>query len=110
MKRKKIISSTILFLLMLCGAGCDNDNLCYQGKVTSLNSGTGCYNILVIEKSVPNGLSINSTIAFDPNIFKGTIKIGDIVYFNIVKYEKWVGPATAQCLWPKYSGELEQYK
>ena len=110
MKTKLLVFTTITLLLLIGGTGCEQDNLSYQGKIISLNSGTGCFNIIEISKSIPQGLSVNATITFDPRLYDGQLKIGDIVYFKIIKYEVWI-PETmvAMCTDPQYVGQLEFY-
>ena len=110
MKTKLLVFTTITLLLLIGGMGCEQDNLSYQGKIISLNSGTGCFNIIEISKSIPQGLSVNATITFDPRLYDGQLKIGDIVYFKIIKYEVWI-PETmvAMCTAPQYVGQLEFY-
>lgn len=56
MKTKLLVFITITLLLLIGGTGCEQDNLSYQGKIISLNSGTGCFNIIEISKSIPQGL------------------------------------------------------
>jgi len=108
MKTKKVLFTTIAFFFMLFVFGCEEDNLSYQGKIISLNVGA-CYNIIQIEKSIPQGLPANSTITFDPNSHKGQLKIGDLVYFKITKYTEWTGVVIAMCTAPEYEGQLEFY-
>ena len=110
MKTKMVSFTAIALFFMTFGIGCEQDDLSYQGKVISLNNGTGCFNIVEISKSIPQGLSVNSTITFDSSVYKGQLKIGDIVYFKIIKYEDWT-PETmvAVCTAPQYVGQLEFY-
>lgn len=109
MKAYKTRISVIVLCFVICGIGCEKDNLSYQGKVISLNVGA-CYNIIQIEKSIPKGLPINSTITFDPSLYKGQLKVGDTVYFKITKYEEWTGVVLAMCIGPQYEGQLEFYQ
>jgi hypothetical protein len=102
----------ILFLLVfVLGAGCNKDERdpkYYKGKVVSLNHGNGCSNIIEIIVTINNGgLPIGSTITFDPKLYKENLIEGDIVYFKIIQYEEWVGFGTANCLWPKYTAQIE---
>jgi len=105
MKMKLILVAIIALFMMF---GCEQENLSYQGKIISLNV-SACYNIIQIEKSIPKGLPANSTITFDPNLYKGQLKIGDIVYFKITKYTEWTGVVIAMCTAPQYEGQLEFY-
>ena len=103
MKTKTILFITIALFFMISGVGCEKDNLSYQGKIISLNVGA-CYNIIQIEKSIPQALPVNSTITFDSRLYKGQLKIGDTVYFKIIKYEEWTGVVLAMCIGPQYEG------
>ena len=106
----KSIKFLLFILFLIGGIGCEQDNLPYQGKIISLNSGNGCFNIIEISKSIPQGLSVNSTITFDPRLYNGQLKVGDIVYFKIIKYEAWTPePMVALCSAPQYVGQLEFY-
>ena len=108
--KTKVILLIAIILFLVGGMGCENDNLSYQGKIISLNSGSGCFNIVEISKSIPQGLSVNSTITFNPRLYNGQLKIGDIVYFTIIKYEAWTPePMVALCSAPQYVGQLEFY-
>ena len=109
MKTKIILLATITLLFMTFCSGCEEDNQSYQGKIISLNVGA-CYNIIQIEKSITKGLPINSTITFDPSLYKGQLKVGDTVYFKITKYEEWTGIVLAMCFGPQYDAQLEFYQ
>lgn len=107
MKAKFTLFTIIALLLMMCVMGCEQDSTCYQGKIISLNNGA-CYNIIKIEKSISQGLPVNSTISFDPNLYDGQLEVGDIVYFKIIEYEEWTGGIViAMCTSPQYAGQLE---
>lgn len=116
MKQKRFnLFSFFLFLLLICavllGKGCkdiEQDLFCYQGKVVTLNQGEGCNNIIEIIEPAKNGeLSAGVTISFDPNLYSLALEVGDVVSFKIVQYEEWVGPATADCLWPQYIAQID---
>ena len=109
MKTKIILLATITLLFMTFCSGCEEDNQSYQGKIISLNVGA-CYNIIQIEKSITKGLPINSTITFDPSLYKGQLRVGDTVYFKITKYEEWTGIVLAMCVGPQYDAQLEFYQ
>ncbi|HRC90219.1 MAG TPA: hypothetical protein PK910_09410 [Bacteroidales bacterium] len=102
-----------ILIILIMGTGCEDDKrdpLCYKGKVISLNYGDGCYNIIEITETPTNydeELSTGTTLTFNPESYRGKINIGDVVYFKIIQYEDWVGPAYANCLWPKYTARLE---
>jgi hypothetical protein len=110
---KKLFLTISIFslLLFIAGVGCEKDKrdpLCYKGKVVSINNTNGCYNIIEIIETIKNeGLSKGSTISFGSKIFEGELLENDIVYFKILQYEDWVGPAYANCLWPRYTAQIE---
>lgn len=106
--KTKAILMILITLFLAVGMGCEDESINYQGKIISLNSGA-CYNIIQIDKSIPQGLPISTTITFDPNLYNGQLKIGDIVYFKIIKYEAWTGIVIAMCTAPQYVGQLEFY-
>lgn len=109
MKTKTYLFILIILFLLIGEMGCEQNNLYYEGKVISLNSGTGCFNIIEISKSIPQGLSVNSTITFDPNLYNGQLKIGDTVNFRIIQYKEWTGYVFHMCIAPQYVGQLEFY-
>ncbi|HEX2926115.1 MAG TPA: hypothetical protein VHP38_07650 [Ruminiclostridium sp.] len=108
---KATVKICIFLLFFFLVHGCEekrHDTSCYKGKVVSLNAGDGCFNILEIIESINDGdLHNGSTITFDPKLSEKTIKVGDNITFNIVQFEDWVGPATANCLWPQYIAQIE---
>ena len=81
MQTKTILFATISMLFMMFGVGCEEDNQSYQGKVISLNVGA-CYNIIQIEKSIPKGLPVNSTITFDLKVLD--VETGQVIASDIV--------------------------
>ncbi len=117
MKPKKIKLFTIFLLLLpLCvamlGTGCEKnerDLLCYQGKVVSLNKGNGCQNIIKITETVKDGgLAAGTTISFNPDLYGGTLKVGDIVYFKVIEYEEFGNIFMyANCSSPQYAALIE---
>lgn len=111
MKSALLNISFILLFLSFMWAGCEKDErnpLCYQGKVVSLNQGDRCYNIIEIIETIKDGeIAVGNTISFDPKLYEATLKVGDVVCFKINKYEDWVGPATADCLWPRFTAQIE---
>lgn len=111
MKTKTFLFTITTLFLLIGGMGCEKDSVVYyEGKVISLNNSSGCNNIIEISKSIPQGLSVNSTITFDPNLYNGQLKVGDTVYFKIIKYEDWTPEViVALCTSPKYIGQLEFY-
>jgi len=110
MKAKMLLMCIIYISIMLGGIGCKDDISHYEGQVVSLNNGDGCFNIIQITHSIPQGLPVHATVEFGLKAFDGNLKVGDIVYFEILTYEKWVGFANANCLWPGYTGVLKQIK
>lgn len=111
MKTTLLKISFIFLLLSLMGAGCEKEEeLVYKGKVVSLNNGNGCNNIIEVVSSVNNGsLTIGATLTFDPESYKGKLNEGDVVRFKIIQYEEWSGHATANCLWPQFTAQIEFY-
>jgi hypothetical protein len=104
--------NTFLLVVSLMGVGCEKDEkrdpLCFQGEVVSLNQGDGCQNIIRITKNTKDSVpEVGNTTSFDPDLYGGTLKVGDVVYFKIIQYEDWEGPATAYCLWPKFTARIE---
>jgi hypothetical protein len=109
---KALIIKTGLFVLLLfmMGGGCDGDldPLCFKGRVISLNNGDGCNNIIeIIETPYDGELSVGITLTFDLESYGGKIYNGDVVYFKVIQYDTWIGPAYANCIWPKYNALLE---
>ena len=101
---------TLLFALM--GAGCEKeeqDPLNYHGKVISLNQDSGCMNIIEIVKTIKDSeLTEGTTIAFNPELSRATLKVGDIVYFKIIKYEKYRPHISTQpCPFPQFTAIIE---
>lgn len=108
MRLKAVLFFTITLFLLMGNIGCEQDsNVYYQGKVISLNNGSGCYNLILITKSIPHGLSVNSTIAFDTQLYNGQIKVGDVVFFKFKNFVEWTGDLTMVCTAPQYVGQLE---
>jgi len=102
----------LLFALLfaLFGIGCDDDRdtQCYEGKVISLNQGSGCFNLIEILKPNKNtGLPVNSRVSFDPDKYNGTLEIGDTVYFMVNGYEIWDGYYFTNCSPPNYTCQIE---
>lgn len=93
MKTTLLKISFFFLFLSLTGAGCEKDErnpLCYQGKVVSLNQGSGCQNIIEIVETIKDGeLESGNTISFDLGLYGGTLKVGDVVYFKINQHEDW---------------------
>lgn len=98
--------------MILLGTGCEDeeqDPLCYQGRVISLNKGDGCQNIITITQTAENGeLATNATISFNPDFYEGTLKVGDIVYFKIIEYEEFgTCISTQPCTFPQFAASVE---
>jgi hypothetical protein len=117
MKSKKLkIFSLALFLLPLCflllGAGCEKDkrdSFCYQGKVVTLNQGDGCQDIIKITEPAKNGnLVKNATLSFNPDLYEGTLKVGDIISFKVLEYEEFGNHISTQpCTFPQFAASIE---
>jgi hypothetical protein len=104
--------SAFILLLALMGSGCEKeeqDQLNYQGKVITLNQGSGCMNIIEIVKTIKDSeLTEGTTIAFNPELSRATLKVGDIVYFKIIKYEKYKPHISTQpCPFPQFTAIIE---
>lgn len=104
--------SVFVLLFSLMGAGCDDnepDPQCYQGKVVSLNQGSGCQNIIEIVKTIKDGeLAVGTTISFNPELYGATLKVGDIVYFKVLEYEEFGNPISTQpCTFPQFAALIE---
>ncbi len=102
--------SALLFLFSLL-QGCEDkrhDPYCYTGKVVSLNYGNGCNNILeIVEPANKGDLLIGSSMTFNPELSSKILNLGDIIYFKIIQFEEWEGPANAMCLWPQFTAQIE---
>jgi hypothetical protein len=107
MRKLMIYSVWLTLLVMMQAAGCTKDNTCYQGRVELINNGAGCPNILTIEKTIDGGLPVNTSINFYSDSQNISVKVGDILDFTIVKYEKWTSPVIAICIAPQYSAQIE---
>jgi hypothetical protein len=110
MKTIIIKAGFVILFLFVMGAGCEDeqDPLCFKGRVISLNNGDGCNNIIeIIETPYIGELAVGTTLTFDLESYGGKIHKGDVVYFKVIQYETWIGPAYANCIWPKYTASLE---
>lgn len=98
----------IISLLFLTDIGCKNEETCYEGKIEILNNnGSGCPNIIRIQKSIDDGLPVNTTISFNANLLDANTKTGDIILFKILKIEEPTTPVLAICLAPRYVAQIE---
>ena len=100
-----------MIVALLLGVGCEKekDNInWYEGTVLQLKG--RCMAIVKITSAPKNGLTVGHTITFNPDFFDGELKIGSSFEFKVIEYEKWEGPAIAECLWPFYVGYIEPYK
>ncbi len=119
MKPQKIKLLTILLLLLPLslallglGAGCEeneHNSQCYQGMVVILNQGAGCQNIMKISESAENGQLVkNATISFNPDLYDGTLKVGDVKYFKVLEYEEFGNHISTQpCTFPQFAASIE---
>jgi hypothetical protein len=106
MKTKSILLTSSVLLFLICTTECQEDNIYYHGKVISLNNSNGCYNVIEISKTIPQGLPVNSSISFNPSLYNGQLETGETVYFKVSKYENWSGISLDLCITPQYVGEL----
>ncbi|HHT23121.1 MAG TPA: hypothetical protein GXZ87_07405 [Bacteroidales bacterium] len=109
MRKGTILFTVIALFLLIGGVGCEKDiqNDCYSGIIVSLNERNACNDIVKIDKSIDNGLSVGTNLAFYSGLFDRKLEIGETIYFKVLSYEKWVGPANASCLWPHYVAQIE---
>ncbi|MDD4427167.1 MAG: hypothetical protein PHG64_02085 [Paludibacter sp.] len=108
MKTKTFLFFVIALFLMGMGVGCEkekNELDCYTGKIIQLKG--KCNSIVKITSAPKNGLSIGETVSFNSDLLNQDLKIGSIIEFKIIQYEKWNGPATADCIWPTYIANIE---
>lgn len=113
MKTTILKISAFLLLFSLMWAGCEKKNErdppCYQGKVVRLNQGDGCQNIIEIVETIKDGeLEAGNTISFNSDLYGSTLKVGDVVYFKVVKYEEFVPHiSTQECtFFPQFSASI----
>lgn len=104
--------SFVFLFLSLMGAGCEKDErdpLCYKGKVVSLNQGSECQNIIEIVETIKNvELEAGNTISFNSDLYGGTLKVGDVVYFKVIEYEEFGNPLSTQpCTFPQFASSIE---
>lgn len=109
MKKITIFLTAISLLLLISGTGCkkEKETDCYKGTIISLNDGNACNDIVRIDAAPKNGIPIGTTLAFYSGLFDRKLKIGETIYFKVLRYKKWVGPANASCLWPYYTATIE---
>ena len=96
----------------MTGAGCEKnklDLLCYKGKIVNLNQQTGCQNIIEIVNTPDAGaLPVGTTLSFNPDLFGNKLKIGDIIYFKVLIYEKFGDIIMPHhCFAPQYAAIIE---
>lgn len=107
MKTKAILISVII-LFSIVGMGCkDVSSDLYTGKIITLNNHAAFTDIIEIQQSVAGGLAIGKTISVGTQLTDKGYKLNDIVYFKVTYYQKWIGPETADHLWPSYTGVIE---
>lgn len=112
MKTALLKISFILLLLSFIGAGCEKDErdpICYQGKVVSLNQGSECQNIIEIIELIEDGkLEAGNTLSLNSDLYEGTLKVGDVVYFKVIEYEEFGNPISTQpCTFPQFAALIE---
>jgi len=106
---------TIISVIVLCFViviGCKNEYPVdyYKGKIIALNNHIAFSDIIEIQHSVEDGLPVGQTISVGVQLTDKGYKLGDVIYFKIISYQKWVGPETAEHLWPGYTGTVELYE
>ena len=108
MKAPKTIFSVIALCLVIV-MGCKNDYPVdyYKGKIIALNNHIAFSDIIEIQQSVEDGLPVGQTISVGIQLTDKGYKVGDVIYFKIISSQKWVGPETADHLWPGYTGVVE---
>jgi len=115
MKTTVLKISFVFLITYLMAAGCEkereHDPLFYQGKVVALNKSDGCQNIIIITKGTKTGgLKEGNTISFNPDLYNGALKVGDIVYFDVIEYEEFDNSISTQpCAFPQFAAFVEFY-
>ena len=114
MKHKILLWLMLLFFPLALGTSCNtevnSENIKYEGKILSLikSNNNEHYNIILITRSTSKkGVPVGSSIGFYDRDFGEKMNEGDIVHFRVPMFKKWVGPETADHLWPEYVGVID---
>ena len=114
MKHKILLWLMFLLFPLALGTSCNTEvnfeNIKYEGKVLSLikSNNHEHYNIILITRSTSRkGVPVGSSIGFYDRDFGEKMNEGDIVHFRVPMLKKWVGPETADHLWPEYVGVID---
>ena len=114
MKHKILLWLMLFFFPLALGTSCNTEvnleNIKYEGKILSLikNNNNERYNIILITSSTSRkGVPVGSSIGFYDRDFGEKMHEGDIVHFRVPMFKKWVGPETADHLWPEYVGVID---
>ena len=117
MKHKILLWLMLFFFPLALGTSCNTEvnleNIKYEGKILSLikNNNNERYNIILITRSTSKkGVPVGSSIGFYDRDFGEKMNEGDIVHFRVPIFQKWVGPETADHLWPHYVGMIKFYE
>ena len=106
---KRILRVIIILFFLIGGIGCEDDipsGYC-KGKIVALNNHVAYTDIIEIQQSVDKEFAVGQTISVGVLLTDKGYKLNDIVYFKVISYQKWVGPETADHLWPTYTGVIE---
>ncbi len=107
MKTKTFLFISITLFLLIGGMGCEEDLNYYSGTIIALDGNNGCFDIIQIDKSPRGGLASETTISFDANSLNKSLKLNDIVKFEIISYEKLIDTQATLCPHPTYSATIK---
>lgn len=117
MKHKILLWLMLLFFPLALGTSCNTEvnfeKIKYEGKILSLikSNNNEHYNIILITRSTSKkGVPVGSSIGFYDRDFGERMNEGDIVHFRVPMFQEWVGPETADHLWPQYVGVIKFYE
>jgi hypothetical protein len=109
MKTKAILIMSIT-LFLLAGMGCEEVPAdYYKGKIIALNNHIAYSDVIEIQQPVEYGISIGQTISVGVQLTDKGFELNEVVCFKIIRSQKWVGPETADHIWPDYTGVIELY-
>jgi hypothetical protein len=81
----------------------------YKGKIIALNNHIAYSDVIEIQQSVESGISVGQTISIGVQLADKGFKLNEVVYFKIIRSQKWVGPEPADHIRPGYTGVIELY-